>query len=282
MKSVKASALISVYGAQVLSFTPVHQTSDLLFVSENAYFQSGKAIKGGVPICWPWFGAAPDAETIAQGKKPDHGFVRNDVWSVVATAVLDNGDIMIGFEFEDSERTCKLWPYQFKLSLKIVISDSLTLELTTCNLGSQAFDITEALHAYFQVGNISEVTVLGLEHSEYLDKNADFVAACHLGVMTFGHAIDQIHTDITQHFTIVDPVLARKIAISSSGNKSVVIWNPGAKGAAEMADLENEDYKYFVCVEVANAATNNIEICPGECHLMTANYSIASFADSDL
>jgi glucose-6-phosphate 1-epimerase len=267
----KASALISLYAGQVLSFKPVDEPEDLLFNSESAFFQQGKAIKGGIPICWPWFGAAPK-----DPKHPDHGFARNHYWSVSSAISLENGDTKIQLKFVDTEKTRKIWPYSFYLSLEINISQSLSLELFTRNTGTQTFSITEALHTYFNVGDVRQVKVLGLEHTEYLDKVENFVKVCQVGAITLIEETDHIHTDVKHDLTIDDPVFDRKIRISSSGNKNVVVWNPWAKGSAAIKDLDSEDYKHFVCVEIANTAASRVEIPPeGEYKIFT-NYSIVN------
>ena len=274
INNAKASALVSIYAAQVLSFKPVNETADLMFISDNAYFQEGKATKGGIPICWPWFGAAPEPENKQHPKKPDHGFVRNSFWAVLSTDVLENGDTKIVLEFEDTEKTREIWPFRFYLSLEIVVGDSLTLELLTRNTGNKVFSITEALHSYFNVGDATQVTVLGLEHTEYLDKKEDFVKACQVGAITIVEETDHIHTDIKHLLVIDDPAFKRKIKITSSGNKNVVVWNPWVKGSAEMADLNNDDYKHFICLEIANAAADSVEILPDCEYRIDANYSI--------
>lgn len=274
INNAKASALISVYAAQVLSYTPVNEAEDLMFISENAYFQEGKAIKGGIPICWPWFGAAPETEGTEGIKKPDHGFVRTHFWSVISAKILDNGDTKVILTFEDSAETQKIWPYSFYLTLEIVIGDSLKLELLTRNTGNQAFSITEALHSYFNIGDATQVKVLGLEHTEYLDKKEGFVKVCQVGAITIAEETDHIHTDINHELVIDDPAFERKIKIRSSGNKNVVVWNPWAKASANMADLDADDYKHFICLEVANAAADSVEILPGSEYRIDASYSI--------
>jgi glucose-6-phosphate 1-epimerase len=240
-----------------------------MFISENAYFRQGKAIKGGIPICWPWFGAAP-----IKPDNPDHGFVRNNYWTVLAVDTLKNGDTKVKLEFVDSDKTREMWPYHFCLSLGVTIGDSLTLDLVAQNTGEQAFSITEALHAYFNVGDAAQVQVLGLEKTEYLDKTEGFVKVCQIGAVTLEQATDHIHIDVGHDLTIKDPVLKRNIRITSSGNKNVVVWNPWAKGAEQMQDLEGEDYKRFVCVEIANAASNKVTILPGSGYRMVTNYKI--------
>lgn len=269
------SALISIYAGQVLSFKPVNQAEDLMFISDNAYFTEGKAIKGGTPICWPWFGAAPEMAYATEHKKPDHGFARTSFWSVASVSLLDSGATKVILELEDTEKTRAIWPYRFYLSLEILISDSLTIKLLTRNTGDQSFTITEALHTYFNVGDATQVKVLGLEHTEYLDKTADYIKVCQVGAITLSEETDHIHTDIKHDLLLDDPSFKRKVKISSSGNKNVVVWNPWIQGSAAIKDLGNDDYKHFICLEIANAATDNVEILPNSEYLMITNYSIA-------
>jgi glucose-6-phosphate 1-epimerase len=270
----KASALISIYAAQILSFKPANETVDLMFVSDNAFFQKGKAIKGGTPICWPWFGTAPELESQKDFKRPAHGFVRNSFWSVLSVDMLANGDTKIVLGIEDSEQSREIWPYRFYLSLEIVIGDALTLKLLTRNTGDEPFTITEALHTYIHVGDVTQATIFGLEHTEYLNKKENFVPMCQVGPLTIVEETDHIHTDIKHQFIIEDPVFKRKIKITSSGNKNVVVWNPWVEIAAEMADLKNDDYKSFICLEVANVAEDGIEILPNSECRVEAHYSV--------
>ena len=156
-----------------------------------------------------------------------------------------------------------------------MIGDSLTLELLTRNIGSEAFSITEALHTYFNIGDATRVKVLGLEHTEYLDKKQDFVKVCQVGAITITEETDHIHTDIKHELIINDPAFKRKIKISSSGNKNVVVWNPWVKVSAAMTDLDKDDYKHFICLEIANAAADSVEIQPNSEYRVVSNYSIA-------
>lgn len=242
-----------------------------MFVSENAYFQEGKAIKGGIPICWPWFGADP-----ADPEHPDHGFARNNYWTISSVNMLPSGDTKIKLEFIDSENTKKIWPYAFYLSLEIVIGNTLSLELCTRNTGNQPFTITEALHTYFNVGDATQVQVFGLEHAEYLNKVENYVEVCQVAAIALTSETDRIYTDIKHDLTLVDPAFKRKIKISSSGNKNVVVWNPWVKRSAEISDLDNDDYKHFICIEIANAASDTVEIQPGNEYKMLTNYCVIS------
>lgn len=268
----KASALISVYAGQVLSFKPVNEKEDLLFTSENAYFEEGKAIKGGIPICWPWFGAPP--ESLDNPHAPSHGFARDSFWSVESIESLDNGDTQVKLVFVDSDETRKLWPHHFYLSLNVTIGDSLSLELSAKNTGDQVFMMSEALHTYFNVGDALKVEVLGLEKTEYLDKAEDFIQVCQVGAIKISEETDHIHVGVKGDITINDPVFDRKIKIISSGNKNVVVWNPWAEGAEKIADLDSDDYKRFICVEMANTRFNKVEVLPNEEYKLLTSYSV--------
>ena len=165
VKTAKAKALISIHAGQVLSYQPAGEAEDVMFLSAKAYYQDGKAIKGGAPICWPWFGADPEGKG-----RPGHGFVRNRGWNVVSTEALTNGDIKVTVGLDDTPETQAIWPHAFNLRQEIVIGDSLNLSLITRNTGKEKFTITQAFHTYFKVGDINRAKVLGLAGCDYLDK----------------------------------------------------------------------------------------------------------------
>ncbi len=265
----KASALISLYAGQVLSFKPVNEAEEMMFVSSNAYFQENKAIKGGTPICWPWFG-----DYIHTPSHPAHGFVRNNFWQVVTAACLENGDTQIILEFVNTKKTEQLWSYQFKLSLIIIIGDSLSIELITDNIDNRAFSISEALHSYFKIGNIDDIEVSGLENTDFLDKTDDFSQRHQSAAIKIREETDRIYLNSPDKLIIDDPVLNRKIKIESSGNQNIVVWNPWSNGSATIADLSNNDYRSFICVETANALAESVEVLPRQSHSLKTTYSI--------
>ena len=265
----KATALISIYGGQVLAFQPKHASSDLLFLSKLAYYQSGKAIKGGVPICWPWFGADPEGLN-----RPAHGFMRNRLWEVVETAVTVEGDIRMVLGLSDTPETQSIWPRAFLLRLEITIGETLNLALVTRNTGSQAFAITQAFHTYFSVGDISQTKVLGLENTQYIDKVNDNQQINQTGAVTINTEVDRIYLGVGNELVIQDEAMKRRIHITSKGNRTAVVWNPWAKISAEMADLQDDDYLRFICVEATNAATDTVNIQPGSEFRLVANYRI--------
>lgn len=263
-----AEATISVYAGQVLSFKPVDQTEDMMFVSSQAYYQTGKAIKGGTPICWPWFGPDPEGEG-----RGSHGFVRDRLWQVRDVVSTQAGATQVTMGLIDSAETKGIWNYSFDLSIVITVGQVLNINLVTRNTGSQSFFITQALHTYFKIGDLNQVRVLGLENKAYLDKVDRGQQKTQSGAITFSGECDRIYLDVPPQLTIEDRALNRQITVTATNSKTAIVWNPGADISAKMADLGDRDYEHFVCVETANAANEIIEIAAGDDYNLTANYS---------
>lgn len=262
-----AEAVVSVYGGQVLSYRPLGTSADVLFVSEQAYFQPGKAIKGGVPICWPWFGADP------QGLgRPAHGFVRNRLWTVWGTATTPAGETQITLGLVDTPDTLAIWPHAFQLALEITVGATLRLALSTRNTGDAPFHITQALHSYFTVGDIAQTTVTGLDGCRYIDKAAGAGGAVkqQADAVHIAAEVDRIYTGVPADLAVEDGALRRAVRIRSAGSHTAIVWNPWAAIAAGMADLKDDGYQRFVCVETANAADEVVTVAPGAEHCLVA------------
>ena len=252
IKNKSAAALISIYAAQVLSYQPIDATDDLLFLSDQSCYEPGKAIRGGIPICWPWFGSDPqDVEGLS------HGFVRNDFWTVVDVSAPSPFETKITLKFTSSNLS---WPYAYALELDISIGSELGLELMTRNLGGQAFTITQAFHSYFKVGNIDQVQVLGLEGSEYLDKCDEDLQKYQSEMLLIDAEVDRIYSGLENTLIIEDASLQRRIEIRSSSHKSTVVWNPWLIRSEEFEDLAADSYQSFLCLETGNIGSNDIEI----------------------
>ena len=265
----QANATISLQGGQVLSYTPEGSEHDLLFVSNNAYFQSDKAIKGGAPICWPWFAAHAENDAL-----PFHGFVRNQAWQVRATECRDNGDVMITLVFNDTEQTRNLWPYSFELKEVITVGACLGIDLITHNTGLQAFSLTQAIHTYFSVGDITQVKVTGLENKPYIDKVEQFAVKNQTGPITVNQEVDRIYQQVDSPLVIRDAAYNRDIRIEHTGSATAVVWNPWLDISRQSQDLEDESYQHFICVETANAADDIITVAPGDTWTLSVEYCI--------
>lgn len=254
-----ATARVSVHGAHVLSFCP-QDGADLLYLSEQAVFQPGKAIRGGVPVCWPWFGPDP----LGQGR-PAHGFVRNRLWDLRRTETLAGGETLVELGLRDSSDTRAIWPHGFDLSLTVIVGRSLFLSLTTRNTGDSAFQLTQALHSYFAVADIAQVRVTGLDGCAYVDKakGAGGARKVQTGDVTVDAEVDRVYAGVPDGLGIVDGAAPRRIRLTAGGSRTAVVWNPWAEIAAGMADLPDDAYRRFICVETANAGEEVLTLAPG-------------------
>jgi glucose-6-phosphate 1-epimerase len=264
-----AQATISTYGGQVLAFQPVNETEDLLFVSKLAYFESGKAIRGGIPVCWPWFGPAP-----SHADGPSHGLVRTRQWQVRQTALEPDGAITVILSINDSEETRKIWPHRFYLEIIINIRESLTMELKTHNTSVVSFSISQALHTYFNVEDSQNIQVTGLENTTYIDKIDGGKQKTQQGPVTISQEVDRIYTSEKTHLVLEDASLKRNIHIRSENSKTAVIWNPWKNKSVAMSDFDNNEYKTMVCVETANAGKDSITIPGNSIYSLVAEYQI--------
>ncbi|MBS4052084.1 MAG: D-hexose-6-phosphate mutarotase [Methylomonas sp.] len=267
--NASATALISLYGGQVLSFRPVAQTEDVLFLSSQSAYAEGKAIRGGIPVCWPWFG--PDPKGL---QRPNHGFVRNHFWQLAKTEAVGDTETKVSLRFTESFKRENTWRQPFMLLLDISIGPSLQLQLTTYNTGDQPFSITQAFHSYFRVGDIKRVKILGLEDCDYFDKLEQGTQKIQKGVVSVTQEVDRVYVEAYKNLVIADPVLQRRIHINSPNTSTAVVWNPWLKTSKKMPDLAATDYRRFICVEAGNVAFDLIKVQPGSRFSLQANYSL--------
>jgi D-hexose-6-phosphate mutarotase len=263
-----ASANIAMQGAHLMHFQPTGQ-APLIWLSPEAKLSPGKSIRGGVPVCWPWFGAhATDAAL------PAHGFARTVPWRLNQLQQLGDGRIRLEFELIQSAATRAQWPQPCSVRNIITIGRTLQHELLTTNLGSAPMVLSEALHTYFQVGDIRRVSVNGLEGCDYLDKVRDFARETQHGPLRFGAEVDRIYLDAPAVTEIRDPLMQRRIVIRSGGSRSTVVWNPWQEKAARMGDMGTDGYRHMLCVESANAAEDTVTLAPGAQQRLVAHYSV--------
>lgn len=268
-----ATALISLYGGQVLSYKPVEK-AECLFLSKLAIYQQGAAIKGGIPVCWPWFGADPENKG-----GQSHGFARNKMWELRSIERLSDSQSRVVMGLVEDEETMLLWPCEFDLEIEITIGETLDVKLRTKNTGKQKILITQALHTYLSVDDIKNITLQGLDNKKYLDKaniNTGAEEKEQSGNVEFNQEVDRIYLNVPASMQLIDTLRKQQVDISSTGNKTAVVWNPGADISQQMSDLGNTDFQRFVCVETANAASDVIEIKPGESFVLSACYGVSS------
>jgi glucose-6-phosphate 1-epimerase len=260
-------ALVALHGAQVLNWT---QGGDgLLWLSPVARIRDGKGIRGGIPVCWPWFADHP-----TDASKPAHGFVRHRAWSVTSThATADGVSITLATTTTDADQA--LWPHSAEALVTVTLGEALTVALKTRNTGTDPFPLTEALHTYFRVSDISNVSVMGLEGLVYLDKLEGFATKQQPGPIRFAGEVDRIYIGKTSPITIFDNGPNRRIVIESAGSSSAVVWNPWTAKTARLGDMGSPDaFRQMLCVETANAGDDIVTLGPGETHALGAVYRI--------
>jgi glucose-6-phosphate 1-epimerase len=264
-----ATVTLSTYGAHVLSYLPKGESEDVFFVSEQAVYGQGKAIRGGVPVCWPWF-----AEDMAESGKKPHGFARNQPWNVIATKANQDGTTEISLALSHTEASLAIWPYEFSLVLEVIVGESLQMTLTTENLSQQPFTITQALHTYLNVSDIHDIEIVGLDNMQYLDKLTDFSEQSQQGDISVEGEIDRVYLEPPAIVTLSDTPFGRDIVMTSTGNKTLVVWNPGPETVRQLSDIDAAAYKDFICIETANAVVDKVLIESGQQHHLTAIFQV--------
>ena len=259
-----ATAAIAVQGGHVTEFQPRNE-APVLWVSAQSRFERGKAIRGGIPVCWPWFGAHP-----TDPDKPAHGFARTSLWTVRATSILAGDVTQVRLGLADDNETRDLWPHAFDLQITIEVGIVLRVNLLTRNTGREGFAITDALHSYFRVGDVTGVSIRGLAGRAYLDEVDGMKRKVQDGPVTIGGEVDRIYLDTEDDCLIDDPKLNRTIRVTKRGSRSTVVWNPWAAKAARMKDFGDREYSEMVCVETANAAGDAVTVPPGGEHCLGA------------
>lgn len=270
----QASAVISLQGTHLLSWRPDHK-DDVIWLSEEAKFSTGKSVRGGIPVCWPWFGAHESNESY-----PAHGFARTVLWQVTKTQQISAGETQITFTLDTSQITDnashkniqQMWPYATVVKYCLTIGKSLTLELTTVNHSSQSVIVGQALHTYFKVDDVRHTTINGLQGKDYLDKVDKFKRKTQSGPICIHTEVDRVYLQTADDIIIDDN--KRKIIIKKQGSHSTVVWNPWKAAAAKMGDLGPDGYLEMLCVESANAAEDTVTIKPGECHTLFVKYEV--------
>lgn len=261
----QADGSIYLQGAHVAHWQP-EGAEPVLFVSKQSHFAAGKAIRGGVPVCFPWF-----ANRTGHPESPAHGFVRTAEWALGPLFANADGSDTIRFDFVDSPATRAQWPHAFRAAFRVTIGAALEMALEVENTGPEPFTYEAALHTYFNVSNAAEVSITGLEGAEYIDK-VDGFKRKQLGTepLRFTGETDRVFVNTTSTTRLIDPGMNRTIVVEKSGSNTTVVWNPWIAKAKAMADFGDDEWPHMACIETANSGDNSITLAPGQKHLMTA------------
>ena len=257
VKNAQAEAKIALQGAHVFHYQ-VKSRPALLWVSEKAFFKKGKAIRGGVPICFPWFGPNKDDATL-----PQHGFARTALWTVVLEEELNENNTHLQLQLTESKESLKLWAHTFDVRLDVVVGSTLSIALTVTNTDTKPFELSSALHSYFMVSDIEQVRIKGLESRRYYD-SLEKEAFVQEGAIMINEEVDRVYFDTTEKVFLEDK--HRVVAIAQEGSNSMVVWNPWIEKSKQMVDMAEESYRTMVCLETANALEDSRIIEPNETH----------------
>ncbi len=280
------TATVYLHGAHLTAWQPAGQAPGL-FLSARSDFAEGKAIRGGVPVCFPWFGPRSDG-----GTGPSHGFARLQAWEVAFAALVPGGadeadTLHLTLTLGPTELSRSLGFDSFRVAYEFIFGEdqgrTLTLRLSVANTGTAPLRFEEALHSYFHVGDVREASLGGLEGAAYLDKrDGAKEKRAPAEPLRLTAQTDRVFPDNTGAPTIVDPVLGRTIGLSKRGSATTVVWNPWDDGAATLADMAPDAWPGFLCVETANTGADAITLAPGEAHTMEARAGITTGDRADV
>jgi len=266
-----AAAEIYLHGAHITHFHP-RGAAPVLFMSKASNFQAGKAIRGGVPVIFPWFGARA-----GHPQDPPHGFARLREWQLESCELSADGSIRIFLRMSDDNETRQQWPFAFGLRLIVIVSEALDLTLEVRNGSLETIQFEEALHTYLNVGDARRITVEGLDGIVYIDKADGGVRKTQAGggVTPVGET-DRLYLHTRGATVLRDPVLGRSITVDKEGSAATVLWNPWIAKARALPDFGEDEWPQMMCVETANAADCAVRLAPGCTHRMRARISISS------
>ena len=260
----KAEAAISLFGGHVISFKP-QGGQDLIWTSESAIFDGKTPLRGGIPVCWPWF---------AKASEPSHGFARTTEWSLVEHRENQDG-VIIRIELKPSQETLAIWPHQFEVFLDIEVSEQLTVTMHIKNIDEQAWKFSGALHTYFNIANILDTQITGMG-DHYIDKLQGGKVCLGGDTLNITAGVDRVYTHPSTQILISDPNNKRSISVENKGDTAAVIWNPWEL-AQGMVDMKDEAYANMVCVEstlYAESLEDGHTLEPGESYLLSTKIGL--------
>lgn len=257
------TGLVLDQGAHVLRWAPSGQP-EVLFTSDRAVFTPGKAIRGGIPVCWPWFDSGKEGQAPIR-----HGFARTADWRLVDASVTD-GVATIAYELTGSDVDTHGFPTDVVARLEAEFGAELVVRLIV-TAGAEAVEFEEALHTYLAVDDISKVRIEGLDGDDYLDTVGEPTQRTQTGEITFDGELDRVYSTGAQA-VLTDG--QRTITVVKHNSATTVVWNPGEELAATMRDLGADQSRLFCCIETANAKEHAVILQPGQRHAMVATYRV--------
>ena len=259
---------VSIRGGQVLGWQP-HNQQSVLWLSPGAVFAPGKSIRGGIPICWPWFGSHP-----SEPLKQSHGFARNRDWRL--EGVQNVGDAtFISLTLPAHNHDQQHWPHGSRPTLNVVMADTLSLRLTLTNIDAAPINISQAFHTYFNISDIGAIRIAGLDGDSFYDKVTNTNDNQQSGDISFDGELDRIYQHADGEIELIDPGLKRSILINQTGGNSIVVWNPWIEKAGNLGDMgPPASYRSMVCVETGSVGDGTILLEPDATHTLETTIAV--------
>ena len=249
---------IYLYGGNLTHFQPKGE-KEVIFEGRKSEMHPEKTLHAGIPICWPWFGPHPTDNT-----KPQHGFARNRLWQVKKVEQLHSGETQIVLGLHEDEETLKLFPYPFSLELTFTVGKQLCIDLKTYNSSTKTFSFTQALHSYFYISDIDNITVQGVEKTPYIDAADNMKKKIETAPLRIDRVINRVYIPTDSRCDLIDTGAHRKISIEKEGSHATTIWNPGSNSGIH--DLPGDLYRKFVCIETVNAGDDIVILEPRDAY----------------
>jgi glucose-6-phosphate 1-epimerase len=261
----QAAGMVYLHGGHVAAWAPAG-FDEVLWLSAKSLWEADKPIRGGVPICFPWFG--PRAGAAA------HGFVRQNPWKLESVE-QDEGAVTVTLAIDNTMASHSTWPSAYLLRHRITFGSTLTMRLELTNTGTAALTAEEALHTYFGVADVRQARVVGLSGVQYVDKTDNLRQKTQEGNIHITAETDRVYLDTLGTVMVEDPVKKRRIMIAKERSRDTVVWNPWVAKAKAMPDYGDEEWPGMICVETCNVGQHAVAVGPGQTHVMTARISVS-------
>ena len=274
-----ATATVFLQGAQVSHYQTAGKPA-VIWCSDTCDYREGTPLRGGIPVCWPWFGDIHRNANAVQQQIPAagenltaHGFVRSRLWELASVETPDPHTTRLELQLSLADNEEPLWPYACELSMVITVGESLSLDFSVNNLSSETISFASALHTYFGVNAIDDTIVGGLDEHTYIDSLDDWQEKQQHGSLVIDQEVDRIYRGTDHAITIKDA--QQRITLESEGSNSAIVWNPWIDKSKRLSNFADDDYLRMLCIETANAEQDYIELAPGSRHHLKLSISTA-------
>ncbi len=274
----QAELLIAQQGAQVISYQR-HGQQPLIWPNPAALYKPGKAVRTGVPVCWPWFGnlgrnpEAVQAMRNASDEAPAHGLVRTLDWELLGIEKLDSGvKVELGVP-QAARGELPGWPHKVEVRLCVVLGEALEITLHSRNLDDHPVSLSQALHSYFAVSDVRRATVECLGGLTYIETLDGWQPRQQAGVLGFAGETDRIYLNTPAQLSFVDPGWQRRVTLASTGSRSAVVWNPWVERATALPDMADDGWQGMLCIETANVWDDVVTLAPGAACAMGVRFT---------